>query len=360
MKTPLTILALAVTPALIPQATAPAVSKVPLPQRNLLGNGGFESWSLGHVPGGPLGPDLWYTAGDPTLAFDQTDMQFTRVPEQAALAADSCFAMKLVPSTPGSYVAQTLESGCQLAGRWITFSADFRPEPGFVVAKPAVEIHDGIGQSQSCEVIFGADGWSRLTVRHLVDSAATTVELRLIPGGIVEVNDAMAIAGSLASAAYVPHRNPEPVLSELPLGSIIGWFRFDPSIPIPEGFALCDGAPIADPKSPFFGKATVDLRDRFVRGVADVEAIGEVGGSQAVNLSHGHGMHHTHDGQTGYPDSVGYDFWIDWQGWGKPALDNHRHTFTTGGPSKSTTDNALGDVSIVPPYVGLLKLLRIR
>ena len=139
---------------------------------------------------------------------------------------------------------------------------------------------------------------------------------------------------------------------------MVDWYRFHPAIPVPEGFAIMDGSPISDPQSPFAGLATLDLRDRFVRGAASTAQIGTSGGSATVDLTHAHAMPHTHAGQTGPPDTTGANYAVG--GPLRAAHESHGHAVTTQGPSTPDTAHGLGVVSTEPPYVGLLKIIRIK
>ncbi len=149
---------------------------------------------------------------------------------------------------------------------------------------------------------------------------------------------------------------------QLPLGAVIDWYRVDASIPVPEGFAIADGSAVTDAESPFFGLSTPDLSGRFVKGVTTTGAIGALGGSATVDLSHDHTHNHTHSGATN--SSINGPFWYvppspvtPW----RSSQVNHNHSFTTNFLNNSSTQNGLtSPVAIEPPYFGLLKLMRIK
>jgi hypothetical protein len=174
-----------------------------------------------------------------------------------------------------------------------------------------------------------------------VSDCATGLEFRIYPEQTVQVSDAMAVAGRLNEARYVPRRNVEPGLMELPLGSVVDWYRFDANTPVPEGFAICDGATVTDTGSPFVGRPTPNLASKFVRGVVTVNSIGSQGGSDSFS------------GNTGVPHQGGGDppggFWRILKDpffpWNLAANEHHFHPFT---------------VPTVPAYVGLLKIIRIK
>lgn len=188
---------------------------------------------------------------------------------------------------------------------------------------------------------------------------------------------------------------------DVPVGGVIDWFRPDLTTAVPDGWAVCDGSTISDPDSPFNGKALPNLVGRFVRGLNPAQlssygyAVGssspslpDLGGQSTIELGHNHsvphdhGMTHTHDnahthtvtGRTGGANqdppqepSPSYQ--------GGPFVHQHNFTATTGAASPSTTGPssttrtsfdspgssfALGTTSILPPYVGMLKIMRIR
>lgn len=149
----------------------------------------------------------------------------------------------------------------------------------------------------------------------------------------------------------------------VPLGAVLDWWQFSPVQQPPAGYAICDGTVITDRNSPFWGAYTPDLSGKFVMGTADANQIGNAGGASTIDLAHAHGMSHTHGGTTGSAEQSG-----------SPVLERintgsgdqiasrpiHTHTFYTGLPDPMTTDFALGTVETLPPYVTLLKIMRIR
>jgi hypothetical protein len=187
--------------------------------------------------------------------------------------------------------------------------------------------------------------WGRVTVRHTVAACPTKLEFRIYPEQTINVDDAMAVLGRLPEAPYVPRPNPEPALQQVPLGTVLDWYRFDASIPVPEGFAICDGTPVADTGSPFVGRPTPNLGDKFVRGVTSVAQIGSSGGASTHNHSASSG---TNEGGYGTPAG---NYWY----MSAPQFDNlhnardgHRHDITVNSSSN------------LPPFVGLLKIVRIK
>jgi hypothetical protein len=64
---------------------------------------------------------------------------------------------------------------------------------------------------------------------------------------------------------------------QVPIGTIVDWYRFDSSIAIPDGYQICDGTKVTDSRSRFNGKNVPDLTDKFVMGVPP-DRLGETGG----------------------------------------------------------------------------------
>ena len=146
---------------------------------------------------------------------------------------------------------------------------------------------------------------------------------------------------------------------------------------VPAGWAVCDGSAISNAASPLNGKATPDLRNKFVRGVANsnLRATPKTGGSDLDNHTHATGDHtltiaqippHSHlhyianengyGGPDGSPAGSGFDrqyhytVWTGATGEGKP----HNHG-STGVPSTSTNPE-----NNVPAYVGLVYIMRVQ
>lgn len=83
--------------------------------------------------------------------------------------------------------------------------------------------------------------------------------------------------------------DPTPVGALVPVGGIIDWYAFDVAAVLPEGFEVCDGLPVEDVDSPFFGVNKPDLIDRFALGVATPAETGTTGGANSSDLGHEHG-----------------------------------------------------------------------
>jgi hypothetical protein len=63
----------------------------------------------------------------------------------------------------------------------------------------------------------------------------------------------------------------------VPVGAVIAWYP--PGEPnLPRGFALCDGNIVDDDASPFNGRRTPDLCERFILGASARALLGTAGG----------------------------------------------------------------------------------
>ncbi len=312
---------------------------------NLLGNGGMEEWSLG-VPastGGPIPPELWYPQGNTTNLFGQTGIEYTRVPITANFGSGE-YVMACRAMAPGSFVAQSLEAFSEFHDEDMTFSVDLSTP--FSQAVATIAIDDGLASTVKSEVVVNGVS-TRLTVRHHVHPNATHLQFRVFPEQTLWIDNAQAIQGKFPEVRYRPRPNHEPGVMQVPLGGVQDWYRFHPDVPVPDGYEIADGSPVADPVSPFVGLPTPDLRDRFVRGAASVAAIGTTGGQDTADLKH------THSGTTG----AGSSSWLILQNPIGPVLNAARNTHT----HSFTTNSALNTpVSIVPRYVGLLKIVRVK
>jgi len=192
---------------------------------------------------------------------------------------------------------------------------------------------------------------------------------------------------------------------DVPIGTVIDWWRPDANVDVPDGYAICDGSVIVEPRSPLDGETTPDLRGKFVRGVSDPTEIGTAGGSdnlpqytvdppaQNFTWSTETSGQHTHawsmfsdaenwwtwqsDGST-TTQLINWDNGLDGDGTGTYPLakdgtvgfdtdyftrnsGNHEHTLNASVNLNAFSASADGGNAgkNVPAYVGLLKLIRI-
>ena len=202
----------------------------------------------------------------------------------------------------------------------------------------------------------------------------------------------------------------------LPVGAVIDWWRPNASWPVPAGFAICDGGVVSDPASPLNGATLPNLNGSFVRGVTDPAQIGSSGGGSShahtVDVGHDHGSQASASGgaisvSTGTVGTHGHAWaWGyngDWQSWrwdGSAELmmvwgdgfgnegsghfavaststdsgvwyteqnGSHSHSVSAGAhahavdlPATGALGKDTSSTASVPPYVGLLKIMRIK
>lgn len=158
----------------------------------------------------------------------------------------------------------------------------------------------------------------------------------------------------------------------VPIGAVIDWWRpSGSSLTVPANFAICDGHVINDPASPFNGIATPNLVGIFIQGVGTYPSIGQTGGSSTssgtVNVTlpsqtgpipTGPPLNNADQNPyliVGGQPTAGYRFGLENQGTGANKPNDGQHVHTLGGTVSGTVT-----VSTVPPYYGLLKILRIK
>ncbi|WP_437987457.1 hypothetical protein [Sorangium sp. So ce117] len=167
----------------------------------------------------------------------------------------------------------------------------------------------------------------------------------------------------------------------VPIGGIIDWWRPDAKRQIPDGFAVCDGSKVSAPGSSLDGKTLPDLTGYFVRGAWDASQISTQGndGTQHVHtfgeLTHQHLFQHSHTSSATVDN--GADGAGQGTGPGASCILAHEHTAVvlvdpadnvmTGASSEggsrapgSTDPYRTGPAAIMPPYIKLLKLMRIQ
>jgi hypothetical protein len=209
-------------------------------------------------------------------------------------------------------------------------------------------------------------------------------------GVTVEPYDEMVPRQRFASVPYAMNAG-----DGVPVGAVIDWWRPNASFPLPEGYQVCNGSVVNDPDSPLNGQTLPNLNGRFIRGVTDPNSIGGAGGAanHTHSIDHNHGGfglttstngNHNHmwayqSGNSWYSYNSAGGSWlvrehpgngIGWEGEGLYPLahtgsanyyttnnGNHNHTATVDVPAYGGTS---GSTNHLPPYVGLLKLCRIK
>jgi hypothetical protein len=158
----------------------------------------------------------------------------------------------------------------------------------------------------------------------------------------------------------------------VPIGAIIDWWRPSGSaLQLPDNFAICDGQTINDPDSPFNGQQVPNLQGQFIQGVTTTANIGSSGGSAQANVDFTVQLPATTGAiptsappagadqnpgliQGGDPNT-GYRFDLVYQGTGSSKWNDGQHVHTLGGTAPGNAT-----VGIVPPWYGLLKIVRIK
>lgn len=79
----------------------------------------------------------------------------------------------------------------------------------------------------------------------------------------------------------------------VPVGAVIDWYRPRPDTPVPDGFRICNGDTVTDPRSVFNGAKVPILTDKFIMGVTP-DRLSEHGGSAVIPMDGGH----DHGGRT--------------------------------------------------------------
>jgi hypothetical protein len=154
----------------------------------------------------------------------------------------------------------------------------------------------------------------------------------------------------------------------VPIGAILDWWMpVGSKVTPPANFAICDGGKISDPDSPFNGFNTPNLVQRFTYGATNAGEIGQTGGSSTANVSI----------TSPLPANTG-----NIPGSAPTSANTRAGTIIRNGPSTSfrfamSKDNVewndgqhihnLGGsvtgsttISTLPPYVCLLKIVRIK
>ena len=143
----------------------------------------------------------------------------------------------------------------------------------------------------------------------------------------------------------------------VPIGTIIDWWRDDNApnpLPEPEGYQVCDGSEIRDDRSPLKGLKTPNLNNLFIRGVTQPESIGKTGGSESAALPASTGSCYQGGGD---PGKARYDVRDDNQGWG---TDVHLRVDDGSSEKEGQHRHSLGGtIHTLPPFYGLLKLMRV-
>lgn len=74
----------------------------------------------------------------------------------------------------------------------------------------------------------------------------------------------------------------------VPVGGIMDWMPPAADAPLPDGFLICNGQTVDDPRSPFDGMALPDFNERYAFGTTDPALAGQTGGSSDTAAAGAH------------------------------------------------------------------------
>lgn len=171
------------------------------------------------------------------------------------------------------------------------------------------------------------------------------------------------------------------------LGDLKWWWRPSEATAIPGGgWVIAKGQTLSASEHEFSGGGSIvlpNLIGKFAFGVL-AESLGSTGGASTVNLSHTHSVNsHTHsinphnhplNLETGYNANTNLKISQDLGGNAWVHSDNennvpHKHSIggssdsvglTTNGETATTDARLSSSQSIIPPYVGLLPLIKVK
>jgi hypothetical protein len=190
--------------------------------------------------------------------------------------------------------------------------------------------------------------------RFLVDSTGnvgigtTSPQAKLHVGGTAGVDGIMYPDNTLQTTAAGGS-------ASVPIGTVIDWWRPNDSFPVPDGYQICDGSVVNDAQSPFNGQTLPNLIGRFARGANTAENIGVVSGS----TTHTHSISgSTATAQTNIREELGPNLTTSLGPGFEAATSSHSHSIYPHNHEPGSLNNE--DAAHLPPYVMLLKIMRIR
>lgn len=239
---------------------------------------------------------------------------------------------------------------------WLEIEVEGRVlTPRQPLAAAAYAIHAHVADSLSSGAIGTA---------AIMDGAITTI--KIADGAVTEAKLAPGIA--------------------VPVGSVVTWWGNSANVPL--GWKLCDGSVVNDSSSSLNGLTSPDLRNRFVRGaVGDLRTTSVAGGADTVSLSvaqlppHSHGVTdpgHAHSitdpghSHRAYHDTPNTGTVAIITNGGEAVNRNNTDDFGTAPATTGITINSATTgisiqntgggqpVTILPSYVGLVYIMRVR
>jgi hypothetical protein len=161
--------------------------------------------------------------------------------------------------------------------------------------------------------------------------------------------------------------------SSLPLGTVLDWWRPNTGFTLPIEYHYCDGSPIIESTSPYIGWNSPNLLEKFVLSANTISQIGDVGGTDSVDLEHGHvSSTHSHNFSHSHWFTIGWSTVnsgvSDTQFPGGDLVARHPHTHgDINIVQNATTENSAPDINLtsiisnnIPPYLGILKILKVN
>ena len=127
-------------------------------------------------------------------------------------------------------------------------------------------------------------------------------------------------------------------VAEVPVGTVLDWYC-SADCAIPDGYMIADGSVVTNEASQFFNETVPDLTDKFVRGVTDVNNVGNTWGEN----SHDHTVTIDDDGSHSHNVNIG----------GTSSASNHKHSIGEFRADRDpTSTNALLTTIFVDDFTG--------
>lgn len=228
----------------------------------------------------------------------------------------------------------------------------------------AVDAHDHT-TNKGVQIPTGGIKDLAITTPKLADGSVTTI--KLADGSVTSTKIASGVTASLGDFKY--------------------WWRPSALVDVPAGgWVLAAGQALSSSEHNFPGGGTIilpNLLSRFPLGTV-IDQVGVTGGTSAINLNHSHSVNaHTHTVQphshflhlqSGFGAATNLKISQDLSGSSWVHADNannqeHRHSIdgsadstglTTDSAGSSTDGQLSGSQSIMPPWIGLLPLIKVK
>jgi hypothetical protein len=243
------------------------------------------------------------------------------------------------------------------------------PPPGGATPQPSNLRFDQVGE------IEWQPGLAATTPPFgMVLTATGNLGIGMTPQKKLDVAGVLQLTGQGSALVFPDGSKQTSSQYAVPIGAIIDWWQGTASQQPPANFMICAGGQVTDPDSPLNGMTVPNLDDCFVFGAANdgkpVTTTGADTHDHGYTVpSHTHGFPHSHADIGGISGQANQD-----QGpWGdgnNNASAGHAHQWTaTVGEASTETSQPNSDsgqtlttdpASTLPPYLSLLKLIRIK